>query len=123
VREIVIFILVVWGVTSVVTFGAIVRPVRHLFARSKYTRNNIGYLLHCPMCTGWWAGLGIHFVMPLSTLWWTDAFIGAGVCYLLRAVFVYACEDCAMNLPEFNDVPVQGEQKEDGVQHLDSPGT
>ena len=114
-REIILFVLTVWGVTCVVTFGGITRQIRHMFASSKYTRNNIGYLLHCPMCTGWWVGLCVHFSAPLSTFWWADAFIGAGICYLLRAVFVYACEDCAMNLPEFNDVPVQGEQKENGV--------
>jgi len=84
------------------------------------------------MCTGWWAGLGVHFIQPVVTRDFglpyqignalisaiPDAFIGAGICYLLRAVFVYACEDCAMNLPEFNDIQVQ-ENKTDGLQSSD----
>ena len=113
-REIILFVLITWGITCVVTFGAVFKPVRRFFASNRYTRSNLGYLLHCPMCTGFWAGLGVHFTLPLS-IWIADAFIGAGVCYLLRAVFVYACEDCAMNLPEFNDIqpraPLDQEEK------------
>ena len=126
--QVLIFALITWGITSIVTFGAIFRPIRQMFARFKYTRNNLGYLLHCPMCTGFWAGLGVHFLEPVSVPV-QDAFIGAGICYLRRAVFVYACEDCAMNLPEFNEtMPVSDtlgpaeKETQDGIQSSDNLG-
>jgi hypothetical protein len=62
----------------------------------------------------------VHYEIPISGPI-QDAFIGAGICYLLRAVFVYACEDCAMNLPEFNDIQVQ-EKNTDGLQSSDHTG-
>jgi hypothetical protein len=56
------------------------------------------------MCFGFWAGLVLSAFTSLGvTNPICDALLGSGVCYLLRAVFVYACEDCAMNLPEFNE--------------------
>ncbi len=53
------------------------------------------------MCTGFWAGLVVSLICITVVGPFWDACIATGVCYLMRAIFVYACEDCSINLPEY----------------------
>jgi len=71
---IVAWLLVVFGITLVVTGGKIFKPVRER-APTAWLRA----LLRCPMCFGWWVGFALgwaHFGPAVSLGWptWLEAF-------------------------------------------------
>ena len=79
--------LIVFGVTLVVTFSKIAAPIRKIWPA----------LLHCPLCFGWWVGLGLGYIMqlgpapsswplPLAAL--ADAFASSAVCWTWHVVLV-----------------------------------
>jgi hypothetical protein len=50
-----IWALVVWGMTSILTRGRIFRPVRDRFAPGTF----LGDFVRCDQCVGLWVGLGL----------------------------------------------------------------
>ena len=50
--------LLVWGVTSVITQGRILRGFRELFAPETLP----GDFVRCPQCIGWWVGLSLSLL-------------------------------------------------------------
>jgi hypothetical protein len=52
--SILIWILAVYGMTTIIVNSAIMQPVRNLF--TKYLPP-IGKLMNCVLCTGFWAGV------------------------------------------------------------------
>ena len=81
-------------------------------------------MLHCPMCTGFWVGLLLSWKLGyvITANPFLDGFIASGACYLLRTVFVYACEDCAMNLPEFEKYDKEDPDLEDDEEEEEEYG-
>ena len=59
-----VWALVVHGLTQIVTVSRIARPIRESLLGSKF------YVLHCPMCFGWWVGFGLSLagLSPLAGL-------------------------------------------------------
>jgi len=52
---ILIFIIVNFGITLIVTKSKIFKGLREYFC--KISPNFLGYLFSCPLCFGWWSGL------------------------------------------------------------------
>tara|TARA_R110002020_G_scaffold59181_1_gene161633 strand:- start:87 stop:389 length:303 start_codon:yes stop_codon:yes gene_type:complete len=87
--ELITFILVAYGLTQIMVFGTIFDPIRP-------TSGFFGELLHCSMCTGFWAGVllyGISFFTELFTfeLNATNPFLlgclSSGTSYILSQLF------------------------------------
>tara|TARA_Y100000296_G_C5025378_1_gene181984 strand:- start:103 stop:399 length:297 start_codon:yes stop_codon:yes gene_type:complete len=87
--DLLIWILVCYGLTNIVTESIIMEPVR------KYSwkiNKKLGELLECPMCFGFWAGIlvSLAWVSPtgfFGTEWYhyiLDGFIASGACWLLH---------------------------------------
>ena len=59
----VLWLLLTYGITLVITGSSIFRPIRQLDPSG---------LLKCPMCTGWWVGVGlsIYSLGPASGQVW-----------------------------------------------------
>lgn len=91
------WLLVAWGFVVIVTTSRIFRPVREL--ADAYTPG-LGVLLHCPLCFGFWAGVGLSLAgltSPSSSVcpsWWlpfrawADGCAAAGACWIVHVVLV-----------------------------------
>lgn len=78
--DLVIFSLVVYGITTAIVQSKIIKPFREFFkSRSKW----IYSLLTCMMCTGFWVSLGVSFFIPVTDYHIFDGFLGLGVIWLL----------------------------------------
>lgn len=88
--------LVTYGVTLVLTGSKIVEPLRRRFA-SIFPSSS--YFVHCPMCVGWWVGLGLGLLLPrlgpLASLqlprWeqaFGEAFAASAACWGIHVVLV-----------------------------------
>lgn len=82
------WLFLTYGITLIITGSSIFRPIRQ--------RDPSG-LLRCPMCTGWWVGLGVSFafhlgpavLMPsrfMEAL--ANAFCAAAWCWAVHVVLV-----------------------------------
>lgn len=60
-----IFILVGFGITSIITQGRIFEPFRNYFdnGMDSLQYNFYGLLLQCPLCVGFWTGLFLSFTL------------------------------------------------------------
>ena len=56
------WILIVWGVTSVVTTSRLLRPLRDRFAPETLAYD----FVRCPQCIGWWVGLCASVALRLG---------------------------------------------------------
>ena len=77
-----IWILVCYGITNVVTGSSIMEPIRE---KSWKIHKKIGELLSCPMCFGFWSGLFVSLLWqsPTNNLL-LDCFLASGTCWLLH---------------------------------------
>ena len=98
-QNLLLWVLVTFGVTLGITVSDIFKPVRKLFTNSlqccgEEEENNskikafIGTLLKCPMCVGFWVGLfsGIFWFSPTSYVV-ADAFLCSATCWILHKYF------------------------------------
>lgn len=62
--SVLVWALVVHGLTQIVTVSRIAQPIRESPLGSRL------YVLHCPMCFGWWAGVALSLagLSPLAGL-------------------------------------------------------
>jgi hypothetical protein len=86
--NLIIFILIAYGLTQILCYGKIfdkVRPKKGFF----------GELLSCSMCTGFWVGLLLWLINPLTNLYHFDslpltgfllACLSSGTSYLLDKI-------------------------------------
>lgn len=90
---IVIWVLVVYGVTLVITCSKIARPLRQLLSRWTFTHD----LIVCPMCVGFWVGvcagkagrMFVHsdvFMLTGSNL--ANGFAASAACWVIHVVMM-----------------------------------
>ena len=78
--------LIAFGVTLVVTFSKIAAPIRRIWPA----------MLHCPLCFGWWVGLGLGLLRfgpapgswPLAAAALADAFASSALCWSWHVILV-----------------------------------
>lgn len=90
----VLWLLLTYGVTLVVTGSKIAEPLRRLIGRIP----RVGYAIACPMCFGWWVGLGVSLLgvgpahgSPLPT-WMipiADAFCASAWCWIAHVLLAH----------------------------------
>jgi len=59
--ELLTFILVAYGLTQILVYGSILKPIRP-------TKGKLGELFHCPMCMGFWVGFFLCVISPFTPL-------------------------------------------------------
>ena len=84
----VLWLFLTYGITLVVTGSSIFRPIR---------QKDPSGLLKCPMCTGWWVGLGLCVFLGLGPAqnaltgwpqWLANAFSASAWCWVVHVVLV-----------------------------------
>ncbi|MDH3323359.1 MAG: hypothetical protein OEM04_10245 [Flavobacteriaceae bacterium] len=100
--EFLINVLVVYGISSIITMGKIFEPLRDL--SEKYSPNFWKYLTSCMQCLPFWVGVLISFIMgspivvendmlpSFMNLFFTYLFSGAlysGTTLFIHTLFVY----------------------------------
>jgi hypothetical protein len=91
-----VWVLVVWGVTSVINSGRILRSVREYWLPPS---TFLGDFIRCPQCVGWWVGLSVSLFLHLgpgravsqlpggvAVVVIADAFASSAVCAFLAKV-------------------------------------
>ena len=87
--ELIYFILVAYGLTQILIYGSILKPIRP-------TKGKLGELFHCPMCMGFWVGFFLCVISPFTPLFTfepnfiTPILLGglsSGTSYILCQVF------------------------------------
>jgi hypothetical protein len=87
--ELLTFILVAYGLTQILVYGSILKPIRP-------TKGKLGELFHCPMCMGFWVGFFLCVISPFTPLFTfepnfvTPILLGclsSGTSYILCQVF------------------------------------
>jgi hypothetical protein len=81
-EDLIIWILVCYGITNGVTGSTLTYPIRQ---KAKKIHTKLGDLLECPMCFGFWAGLFVSllWLSPTNNLF-LDCFISSGTCWLIH---------------------------------------
>ena len=77
-ENLILFFLATCGFTLIVTKSYLFRPLREYINKKN---KNIGKLISCQLCFGWWASIAIFF-LPACLLFLKYAFAGSFVCYL-----------------------------------------
>ena len=90
--ELLVFVLVCYGITNIVCFGRIFAPVRAGVDRLKV--EVLSEFVRCPMCVGFWVGLAVSLAGYGVVHPFLDGCMGSGASFLLHAASVYLCEDC-----------------------------
>jgi len=87
--ELLTFILVAYGLTQILVYGSILKPIRP-------TKGKLGELFQCPMCMGFWVGFFLCVISPFTPLFTfepnfvTPVLLGclsSGTSYILCQVF------------------------------------
>ena len=87
--ELLTFILVAYGLTQILVYGSILKPIRP-------TKGKLGELFQCPMCMGFWVGFFLCVISPFTPLFTfepnfvTPILLGclsSGTSYVLCQVF------------------------------------
>jgi hypothetical protein len=72
--EFLFWVLTVYGIGVLLAYSTIMEPVRSFFAK-RYNTSNLGkwgwLFMNCPMCTSFWAGMGLVLLgvtSPLATM-------------------------------------------------------
>ena len=84
--QLIYFILIAYGLTQVLCYGSILKPIRP-------TNGFFGELFKCPMCTGFWVGVFLCGVSPYTELFSFECsiincillgFLSSGTSYILN---------------------------------------
>ncbi len=79
----IVWALVVWGVTSVLTQSRVLRGFRERFEPGSLA----GDFVRCPQCVGWWVGLGASLALHLGV-----AEAAVGIPGPVRRLVVVLCD-------------------------------
>ena len=86
-----VWILVSFGITLAVTQGSIFDGLR---TRATLVHPKLGQLLGCPMCFGFWVGIGLNLVdhsITSSFIW--DGFLSLSTCWILYCLCLWLTRD------------------------------
>lgn len=94
--ELICFILSCFGVTNAVTSGKIFEWLRSLLQPIPW----LGYMVKCPMCLGFWVGIG-WAIVGIGPVIYSDylayllssGFISSGTCWVFRVILHRLGED------------------------------
>jgi hypothetical protein len=87
----VLWLFLTYGVTLIVTGSRVAEPLRRLVLRIP----KFGYMIGCPMCFGWWVGLGLSLLglgiahgspLPAWLVPIADAFCSSAWCWVMHVV-------------------------------------
>lgn len=92
-----LFILVSYGVTSILVHGSIFSSLRmFVFRRFRQPWNSF---FMCPLCVGFWAGLLVSLtgMLPVTGFFFYDGCIAAGVAHMITTFFAAKknCSGCS----------------------------
>ena len=73
------FLLATIGLTFIVTQSKLFEPIRAFFGK---IHNKLEYLLRCPMCFGFWAGIICYELKTHKIDLLLYGFISSFICYL-----------------------------------------
>jgi hypothetical protein len=59
--ELIIFILVAYGLTQILVYGSVLNSIRP-------KEGSLGELFQCPMCMGFWVGVFLCVISPFTPL-------------------------------------------------------
>jgi len=77
--ELIHFVLASYGLTFILLYGSIFNSIRP-------TKGKLGELFHCPLCTGFWAGVFFWSVNTYTELFTFEYnFINAFICGCIAA--------------------------------------
>ena len=83
-HDFIIWGLVCFGVSFGITHSKIFSKVRQLASK---INNTVGYFFQCPMCMGFWVGIGLGWLWISPTgLIFLDGFLGLAITWLLYCV-------------------------------------
>lgn len=90
--DLVIYVLICWGLTNVITKGKIFEPIRNFFFDTPKL-HFLSDLFNCPMCLGFWIGIGLSLLLYSPTAHYlsiipiisavADGFISSGTCWII----------------------------------------
>jgi|TARA_R110000744_G_scaffold60850_2_gene125978 hypothetical protein len=91
--ELLYFILASYGLTQILVYGSIFQKQReYILEKSQW----LGKLIHCPMCTGYWAGVFLFGINDFTELFTFDynianllilGWLSSGTSYILSILF------------------------------------
>ena len=87
--ELLLIILVSYGISNVIVFGSIFEGFRELM--DDLSPNFFGKLFSCMMCTPWWVGFFLSLGAQLSGYTQFSPFYGAGLENIYLSVFLDSC--------------------------------
>ena len=94
--ELLYFILCAYGLTQILVYGKIFNKIRP-------TKGNLGELLSCPMCTGFWVGVFLFGINGLTELFSFEynlinsfllGCLSSGTSYIMNMIF----GDCGIKI-------------------------
>lgn len=81
--DLLLFCLVAFGITNIITVSKIGAPWRSLAAK---IHTKLGELFHCPMCMGFWVGLGLSFWKSPTEVIFLDAILGSAAAWIIYCI-------------------------------------
>jgi hypothetical protein len=98
--SLIVFLLAAYGLTNAITGGQIFEPLRESLARIPRVGDWLFGFIECPMCVGFWVGLGIYTagLRPnIGATWWVSggclALAASGWCWIVRVALARLGED------------------------------
>jgi hypothetical protein len=87
--ELLLLILVSYGISNIIVFGTIFEGLRE--TAEVYSPNFFGKLLGCMMCTPWWVGFFLSVGAQISGFTQFSPFYNYGVEFMPASIFLDAC--------------------------------
>ena len=81
--DLILFSLVAFGLTNIITISKIGLRWRDL---AEKVHPKLGELFRCPMCMGFWVGLGLSFWKSPTDLMILDAILGSAAAWLIYCI-------------------------------------
>ena len=81
--DLLLFCLVAFGITNIITISKMGTSWRD---RATKINAKLGELFHCPMCMGFWVGLGLSFWNSPTGFFFFDAVLGSAAAWLLYCI-------------------------------------
>lgn len=81
--DLLLFCLVSFGITNIITISKIAAPLRN---KAKKIHPKLGEFFHCPMCLGFWVGLGLSLWKSPTNFFLFDAVLGSTASWLIYCI-------------------------------------